>query len=124
MVNSDSRSNHEVFSTRCYRGGRNESYLVGFTEPDEWTDFDIKGAYTTALAMVRTPAYDRAFEAKDPCQFTADMLGFADARFRFPADTRFPCLPVVSADDHGLVFPLEGPGRLRSRRRRSPRPFP
>ena len=29
-------------------------------------------------------------------------------RFKFPAATRFPCLPVRASNGRGLVYPLEG----------------
>ena len=33
-------------------------------------------------------------------------MGLARLPFKFPADTRFPCLPIRS--DNGLIFPLSG----------------
>lgn len=34
-------------------------------------------------------------------------MGFAYVAFKFPDNTRFPCLPVRS-EQYGLRFPLEG----------------
>jgi hypothetical protein len=93
-------------ATECFHGGRNEAYYFGFTDVDVWTDFDLAGAYTTAMAAIRQPDYDAMKMCLDPWKYTADLLGIARISFKFPLGTRFPCLPVRTAN--GLVFPLEG----------------
>ena len=35
-------------------------------------------------------------------------MTFAQVKFRFPPDARFPCLPIRSSNQHGLIYPLEG----------------
>ena len=76
---------------RCYHGGRNECFLFGAFD-EVFTDYDLEGAYSTALAAVVEPDYD-LFETKDPEDFTLDRMGYAAVKWKFPADTaRFPCL--------------------------------
>ena len=104
----DDRDTFEGLATKSYHGGRNEAFLFGVTQPGEWTDYDLTGAYTTAMVAIKTPDYQNARISDNPNDYTHDVMGFAWVRFRFPEGTRFPCLPVVSDDDHGLVFPLEG----------------
>jgi hypothetical protein len=97
---------HISLATESYHGGRNEAYMFGFTHDDFWFDIDLSGAYSTAMAAIRIPDYASLYEDRDPKNYTCDVLGLARVRFRFPDDTRFPCLPVRS--NHGLIFPLEG----------------
>jgi hypothetical protein len=35
-------------------------------------------------------------------------MAFAQVKFRFPPDTKFPCLPIRSSNQHGLIYPLQG----------------
>jgi hypothetical protein len=107
------RQTLEVLPRAAYHGGRNECYVFGPTPEGEWYDFDIKGAYSIALCLLRPLAFDRAVilgPGNDPAQFTITCCGFAHVRFSFekasPAARRFPCLPVRT--DRGLLFPLTG----------------
>ena len=97
---------HEALATECYHGGRNEAYEFGFTPIDLWTDFDLAGAYTTAMAAIRIPDYAATRVNYDPADYKADVLGLARISFKFPPETRLPCLPVRV--DNGLIFPLQG----------------
>ena len=97
---------NQTFASECYHGGRNEAYYFGFSPVDVWTDFDLAGAYTTAMAGIRMPDYEGLYETRDPSKFNADDLGLARIQFRFPDGTRFPCLPVRYSD--GLIFPMSG----------------
>ncbi|BEP55613.1 hypothetical protein GmRootV118_28570 [Variovorax sp. V118] len=94
------------FVTECYHGGRNEQFWFGPAFEDEWTDFDLSSAYPTAMSLIGLPQWKETFEERDPSKFTATTLGFVYMDFEFPAETRFPTLPVRTA--HGLVFPLKG----------------
>lgn len=96
------------FVTSCYHGGRNEAFIFGVTEKGLWTDYDLTGAYTTAMVAISMPDYKGTRYNNNPDDYTLDVMGFAQVRFQFPEGTRFPCLPVISANEHGLVFPLEG----------------
>jgi hypothetical protein len=97
---------HESFVTECYHGGRNEQYFFGASEIGDWTDFDLCGAYTTAMALIGMPQWGLIRTTKDVNEYQPGVLGYARVKFRFPDNTRFPCLPVRTAN--GLVFPLEG----------------
>ena len=52
------------------------------------------------------PDWSRMEHDLDVNHYTTDCFGVARIRFKFPADTRFPALPVRY--DNGLIFPLEG----------------
>ena len=97
---------HESFVTECYHGGRNEQFFFGASEIGDWIDFDLCGAYTTAMALIGMPRWDQIRCTKDVHDFQPGVLGYARVKFLFPDNTRFPCLPVRTAN--GLVFPLEG----------------
>ena len=97
---------HESFVTECYHGGRNEQYFFGASEIADWIDFDLCGAYTTAMSLIGMPRWDQIRTTKDLNDFQPHVLGFARIKFRFPDNTRFPCLPVRT--DHCLIFPLQG----------------
>ena len=96
----------EPLATECYHGGRNEAFYFGPTEFDWWTDIDLSGAYSTAMAAIRMPDWQNLYVSKDTTEFTKDRLGLARVRFKFPDNCLFPCLPVRT--DNGLIFPLEG----------------
>lgn len=99
----------------AYLGGRNEGFLYGIHHASAgsgWSDFDLAGAYPTAMCLVGDPDY-----SAPPTVLTGrlgrDMLKpnswlFGHVRFRFPAGTMYPCLPVKDPFGRGLIFPLEG----------------
>lgn len=96
----------ESFVTETYHGGRNEQYLFGAGRKDEWCDWDLCGAYTTAMALLGMPDWTRIRHTRDVSEYQPTALGFSRVQFKFPPDTRFPCLPVRC--EAGLIFPLEG----------------
>ena len=97
---------HYTLATEAYHGGRNEAYMFGPTDDDFWTDVDLSGAYSTAMAAIKVPDWKNLKTTKNLQDFTKEKLGLARVSFEFPTDCEFPCLPVRT--DHGLVFPLEG----------------
>ena len=97
---------HNNLATECFHGGRSEAYVFGFTELGEWTDFDLKGAYTTAMAAIASPDYRNMRVSTKVEDYLPHQLGLARVEFQFPPHPRFPCLPVRTST--GLVFPLEG----------------
>ena len=105
-VPSTMRHLDETFATECYHGGRREGYYFGPTPLDNFTDYDLAGAYTTAMAALGVPDYDGIRHTHDVEDFRPDQLGYALVRFQFPPGTRFPCLLVRT--QHGLIFPLSG----------------
>lgn len=100
------RNDYERLCAECYHGGRNETFFFGFGRPGVWSDYDLAGAYPTALALVGLPDWASYRRTKDVNEFKPQDLGFARVRFTFPSNTRCPCLPVRT--EYGLVFPLSG----------------
>jgi len=96
----------ESFVTECYHGGRNEQYIFGPGKIADWMDWDLRGAYTTAMSLIGKPEWMQIYHTRDLDEYQATSLGYARISFKFPADTRFPCLPVRT--EAGLIFPLEG----------------
>lgn len=101
------RGLYEDLAINCYHGGRNESFTIGPTLEGNWYDWDLKGAYTTGLCDLLVPDYARARTSCEPQEYVGHVMGFAYVAFKFPDNTRFPCLPVRS-EQYGLRFPLEG----------------
>lgn len=96
----------ESLATECYHGGRNEQYTFGAGRIDQWTDWDLCGAYTTAMALLGLPDWSDIQYTRNVDEYRPSTLGFALVEFKFPTETRFPCLPVRTPA--GLIFPLEG----------------
>ncbi len=101
-------------ASHAYYGGRNEGFLFGVHHsPHGWSDYDLAGAYPTAMALIDDPDYSAA-----PIAMTGTLrLGawlqpnswfFGHIRFRFPVGTMYPCLPCKDPYGRGLIFPLRG----------------
>jgi len=101
------REMFEAFITRCYSGGRNESYMCGATDVGVVNDFDLKSAYTMAMVDYVQPDNKLPRLTTNPGDYVGHVLGFAHIRFTYPDDTRYPGLPVQSVE-RGLYFPLSG----------------
>ncbi|MDU8943485.1 DNA polymerase [Ovoidimarina sediminis] len=97
---------NEALATECYHGGRNEAFCFGPSHFDFWTDIDISGAYSTAMAAIRTPDWEKLYHTKKVKDFRKNRLALARVKFKFPDDCLYPCLPIRT--DNGLIFPLEG----------------
>lgn len=98
---------HQSFVACCFHGGRNEAYGVGQFD-GEFIDWDLAGAYTSALAMFRGFDWDEIEVTTDLAVLAKlDRATFAHVEFSFPPGTRFPSLPV-SAGVNGLLYPLSG----------------
>lgn len=95
-----------AFATECYQGGRNEQLWFGPTFEDAWSDYDLKSAYPTAMATIGRPDWKNVYPTNNESAFTLETFGFACVDFRFPDETRYPTLPVRSAN--GIIFPLSG----------------
>ena len=104
---------HEKLAIDSYHGGRNECFLFGFQE-GIFIDYDLEGAYSTALAGVVEPDFENLKETTDPSDFTLDQMGFALVSWKFPRGTRFPCLFQRDPLGHGLIYVLEGQEYLTS----------
>ena len=105
---SNDREFYETFVSKCYHGGMNICYYAGATEVDHFLDYDLSGAYTTGMNVIRPPDYEKSFESRKITDFLGDVMGFALVHFTFPSKTQFPCLPVKSLSRDGLYYPLEG----------------
>lgn len=96
----------EQLATECYHGGRNEQMWFGPSFVDGWIDYDLAGAYPTAMAMIGLPEWTKARATTELTDLASDVLSYALVKFKFPADLRYPTLPVRS--HNGIIFPLEG----------------
>ncbi|MDD2760529.1 MAG: DNA polymerase [Methylomonas sp.] len=101
------RKDFEANTTEAYFGARNETFYSGPTVAGVYHDYDLAGAYTTAMLGLHPLNYGAAFHTRDVDQFLGHVCGFARIRFRFPDDTRFPSLPVQT-ENYGLYYPREG----------------
>jgi hypothetical protein len=101
-------ADHFAFFADSYHGARNEAYTAGYSAVGEIIDIDLAGAYTTAMAGIRTPDWHGIVVTKDITVLAnVAALSIARVRFDFPKDTRFPSLPV-RAGSRGLIYPLMG----------------
>lgn len=98
---------HWSFAQKFYHGGRNECFYHGPTDVRPWYDYDLPGAYTTALVGLRPLNYEAAYQELDPNAYGIDDMGLAWITFEFPSNTRFPCIPVRGSSNT-LFFPLKG----------------
>ena len=96
----------EALAVECFSGGRGEQYFFGPSQHDSWKDYDLCGAYTTALALLGQPLWDDMTDSQNIDDFGPATFGFALVEFEFPESTRFPSLPVRT--ENGLLFPLQG----------------
>ena len=91
----------------CFHGGRNECFEHGVYRTPAF-DWDLKGAYTSALAMFRQLDWLRTEHTTELSRLAVlDVATVARVRIQFPPGTRFPSLPV-DGDEYGLIYPLAG----------------
>jgi len=96
-------------ASHAYYGGRNETYLYGIHHSEEWTDYDLTGAYPTAMAMLGNIDFDKVSPQFGDI-ITIDRLSytFGLVDFEFPENVAYPCLPIKDSEGRGLVFPRKG----------------
>lgn len=92
---------------RAYVGGRNECFMFGPHRNGPYIDYDLRGAYPTAMAAIRMPDWANARQLRDGEVFEADALAVMRVRFSFPASVRFPVL-ACDGEGRGLIFPRSG----------------
>jgi hypothetical protein len=97
---------HIDFVTECYHGGRNEQFWFGPSFVDDWSDYDLTGAYPTAMAMMSKPRWHEIKVVTSLDELLKYDFGFACVKFKAPADTRYPVFPVRT--ENGIIFPLSG----------------
>lgn len=107
VVQDGMREFHEAFAAKCYHGGRNECFYAGPTPPGIWHDFDLRGAYTTGMLLIRPINYAESKETRRIEDFLGDVMGFAWVEFEYPDDVCYPALPV-RCEERGLIFPRSG----------------
>jgi len=99
-----------------YHGGRNESYLYGVVK-GEFYDYDLPGAYPTAMAMLDYPNWNSKkmigvmsgndFLQREGVSRLIRSYTALKIQFEFPPSVRFPNLPV-RLDFSSIIFPLTG----------------
>jgi biotin operon repressor len=96
-------------ANHAYYGGRNECFLYGIHHANEWNDYDLTGAYPTAMSMLRNPDFTKI------SSLTGDIINidpldyiFGYVEFEFPDDIMYPCLPIKDKEGRGLIFPKRG----------------
>lgn len=94
------------FASGCYQGGRNEQFWFGPCPEDNWSDFDLSGAYPTAMAMIGQPRWNELKVIRSFAEVEPDSITLVSVSFRFPETVRYPTLPVRCSN--GLIFPLSG----------------
>jgi len=97
---------YEQLITECYHGGRGEQFWFGPGYEAVWSDYDLSGAYPTAMSYIGIPKWDELVHSYELADYKLNALGFALVDFEFPDDVRFPTLPVRAED--GLIFPRKG----------------
>ena len=112
-----------------YRGGRNESFAYGLDKEFKWYDYDLTGAYTTAISSLGIPDYYSTrhltssnllnnfwnlnvyYEviSSDSNQqlIWKHCYGVFRVNFNFPESINKPCIPV-HLDGTNTVYPLSG----------------
>lgn len=97
---------HEELAKEAFHGGRNEQFWFGPSFEDNWTDYDLSGAYPTAMALIGKPDWKKIRVTNQVEDFTPTSLGVAAIQFSFPKHIRFPTFPVRT--ENGLIFPRSG----------------
>jgi hypothetical protein len=87
-------------------GGRNESFIYGrYAKPVSL--LDIKSSYGTMCKMQALPVADTVWKKTTDLGEVLLGEGYVQARFKFPNEFNYPCLPV-HVEGFGLIYPLEG----------------
>ncbi|MBR1248934.1 hypothetical protein JQ609_18615 [Bradyrhizobium sp. AUGA SZCCT0169] len=94
------------FVTECYHGGRNEQLWFGPSFEDDWYDYDLTGAYPTAMATIGRLDWRAIRPLASLNDLRDEDAAFVCVDFKFPDDTRYPTLPMRS--QNGIIFPLSG----------------
>ena len=103
----ENRNIGEQFAVETYHGGRSETYLFGASSKGKWVDYDLCGAYTTAMASIGVPLWDQLHQTTDIGELTdLNNLSFCLCEFKFPKSVKYPSMPVRT--EYGLIFPREG----------------
>lgn len=94
-----------------FMGGANFGSHYGPTEVSDYYDYDLSGAYTSALVDVLLPDYSNAFSSTDVQDYLGHKMGFAYVRFCFDENEPYPCIPCKT-DMRGIYYPRSGEAYL------------
>lgn len=100
-----------------YKGGRNESFMYGVDDEIKLFDYDLTSAYTTAMACLGNPDYNkgRMISLKEFQKMSFNEILYSyiimTAKFKFKQTTKYPSIPCY-VDETTTVYPLEGEGIL------------
>lgn len=96
-----------------YRGGRNESFMYGVDKGRKWIDYDLSGAYPTAMAFLGNPDYRRIRKIDEAwlkgAHFSDLINSFTvlHVSFEYPESVKYPSLPC-QVDKDISIYPLKG----------------
>lgn len=96
-----------------YKGGRNESYMYGSSSKIRTVDYDLTSAYTTAMAGLGNPDYNKgrsiSVRELEKMSFNDILYSYVimKAKFKFNSKTKFPSIPA-NVDEDVSVYALEG----------------
>jgi hypothetical protein len=96
-----------LMAASAYVGGRNEAFVFGPHHEGPYLDYDLKGAYSSAMAAIRMPDWKATRQTINPNDFTPEALAVARIDFEFPTRVRFPVF-ACDAEARGLLFPRKG----------------
>lgn len=106
ICKSPSREYTDTLAVNCFYGGCNFGAYFGPTTMGDYYDFDLSGAYTTALVDVLEADYANTRESKDIEDYLGHTMGFAYVRFKHPKGVT-PVLPCRTSL-RGIYYPMEG----------------
>jgi len=92
---------------QAYMGGRNECFIFGPRHAGPYFDYDLKGAYSAAMAAIRVPDWKNWRRLSEDEELATDDLAVAFVEFEFPTEVRFPVF-ACDGKDRGLIFPRRG----------------
>jgi len=90
-----------------YWGGRIESYGRGYLKGD-FDYYDIVSIYPSASRLQPLPNKDTRWTRFESLEEALPLEGYCRVRFEFPAECKYPCLPVMPVYEKKLFFPLSG----------------
>src|SRR5207249_8864567 len=96
-----------------YKGGRNESHMYGSNSEIRTIDYDLTSAYTTAMAGLGNPDYNKgrniSVRELEKMSFNDILYSYVimKAKFKFHSKIKFPSL-TCNVDEDVSVYPLEG----------------
>ena len=95
------------YALRCYWGGRREAFVRGVLK-GHFEVWDVESMYPHMALLPLNLASTRWRKVRGWSEELEDAEGFIRVEFRFPEETKYPCLPVYDGRFPKLTFPLEG----------------